>query len=69
MSKQFVVLGAGSVGISTAIHLQQRGFEVTLIDKQLPATATSFGNAGVINKPPGIALQLYPRIEEPALVF
>jgi len=49
MSKQFVVLGAGSVGISTAIHLQQRGFEVTLIDKQMPATATSFGNAGVIN--------------------
>jgi len=49
MSKKFVVLGAGSVGISTAIHLQQRGFKVSLIDKQLPATATSFGNAGVIN--------------------
>ena len=49
MSKQFVVIGAGSVGISTAMHLQQRGFDVSLIDRQLPATATSFGNAGVIN--------------------
>ena len=49
MTKQFTVLGAGSVGISTAMHLQQRGFDVTLIDRQSPATATSFGNAGVIN--------------------
>ena len=31
------------------MHLQQRGFDVSLIDRQLPATATSFGNAGVIN--------------------
>jgi len=49
MSSEITVLGAGSVGISTAIHLQQRGWHVTLVDAAEPATKTSFGNAGVIN--------------------
>lgn len=49
MSGKITVLGAGSVGVSTALHLQQRGWKVTLIDRQKPATETSYGNAGVIN--------------------
>lgn len=44
-----VVIGAGSVGVSTALHLQQRGWKVTLIDRRGVAMETSFGNAGVIN--------------------
>jgi len=49
MTTEITVLGAGSVGIGTAIHLQQRGWQVTLVDAAKPATKTSFGNAGVIN--------------------
>lgn len=49
MSKSIIVLGAGSVGIGTAIHLQQRGWSVTLIDRKGPGQETSFGNAGVMN--------------------
>lgn len=45
----FTVLGAGSIGIGTAMHLQQRGFKVQLVDRSLPASATSYGNAGVVN--------------------
>ncbi len=49
MERSITVLGAGSVGVGTALHLQQRGWQVTLIDKAKPASETSFGNAGVIN--------------------
>ena len=49
MSKHFTIVGAGSVGIGTALHLQQRGFTVSLVDKSVPASQTSYGNAGVIN--------------------
>lgn len=48
--KQVVVLGAGIVGICTALHLQRRGCVVTLVDKGLPARETSFGNAGIIQR-------------------
>lgn len=49
MSKSISVIGAGSIGISSAIHLQQRGWDVTLIDRNEPARETSYGNAGIIN--------------------
>jgi D-amino-acid dehydrogenase len=49
MSKTITVLGAGAVGVSTALHLQQHGWHVTLIDRREPGRETSFGNAGVIN--------------------
>lgn len=48
-NNKITVIGAGSVGVSTAIHLQQRGWSVTLIDRKTPATETSYGNAGVVN--------------------
>ena len=45
------VLGAGIIGISTAWHLQQRGHEVTVVDRQPSAAQeTSFANAGQIWK-------------------
>jgi D-amino-acid dehydrogenase len=50
MGKTIVVIGAGMVGTCTALHLQQRGFEVTLIDRREPGSETSFGNAGLIQR-------------------
>lgn len=46
---QITVLGAGMVGVCTALHLQRRGLDVTLMDRRAPGRETSFGNAGVIN--------------------
>lgn len=49
MNKRVCVLGAGSVGVSTALHLQLKGWEVTLVDAKPPASETSYGSAGVIS--------------------
>jgi D-amino-acid dehydrogenase len=44
-----VVLGAGMVGVGAALHLQQRGRDVILVDRhELAGEETSFGNAGLI---------------------
>jgi D-amino-acid dehydrogenase len=44
-----LVLGAGMVGVSAALHLQQRGRDVILVDRHAAAgEETSFGNAGLI---------------------
>ena len=43
-----LVLGAGIVGTSVALHLAQRGLKVALIDRQGPGEETSYGNAGII---------------------
>ena len=36
------------VGVSSAIHLQRRGWAVILIDRREPGRETSYGNSGVI---------------------
>lgn len=56
MSKSISVIGAGSIGVSSALHLQQRGWDVTLIDRKSPGQETSFGNAGIINSGSMVAL-------------
>lgn len=43
-----IVLGAGVVGTSAALHLAKRGLAVTLVDRRGPGEETSYGNAGVI---------------------
>lgn len=43
-----IVLGAGMVGVSTALALQQRGHRVLLVDRSGIGRETSYGNAGVI---------------------
>lgn len=48
MSNTVAVLGAGMVGVSCALALQQRGFQVTLYERRAPGQETSYGNAGVI---------------------
>lgn len=48
MTQHVVVIGAGIVGVSTAIWLRRAGVEVTLVDRAGPGSGTSHGNAGVL---------------------
>jgi D-amino-acid dehydrogenase len=43
-----IVLGAGIVGTSIALHLARRGMSVALVDRAGPGEQTSYGNAGII---------------------
>ena len=45
---RIVVIGAGIVGVSTAIWLQRDGHDVVLLDREGPAAGTSYGNGGVL---------------------
>jgi D-amino-acid dehydrogenase len=47
-SRTAVVVGAGIVGICTALALRGRGWQVTLIDRLAPGEGCSFGNAGIL---------------------
>ncbi|WP_144142318.1 NAD(P)/FAD-dependent oxidoreductase [Paraburkholderia sp. BCC1884] len=55
-----IVLGAGIVGVSVAVHLQKRGRQVALVDRKLPGNETSFGNAGLIQRE-GVYPYAFPR--------
>ncbi|MHA6799447.1 NAD(P)/FAD-dependent oxidoreductase [Bounagaea algeriensis] len=57
-----VVVGAGVVGLSTAWFLQERGVEVTVLDRSGVAAGASWGNAGLLS--PGLAVPL----NEPAVL-
>ena len=49
MSKDVVVVGAGVIGLSTALYAAQRGWRVTVVDRGGPVRdGCSFGNAGMI---------------------
>ena len=43
-----IVLGAGIVGTSVALHLAKRGLSVALVDRHGVGRETSYGNSGVI---------------------
>lgn len=43
-----LVLGAGIVGTSVALHLAKRGLSVALVDRENVGRGTSYGNAGII---------------------
>ncbi|MGR3290359.1 MAG: NAD(P)/FAD-dependent oxidoreductase, partial [Paracoccaceae bacterium] len=47
-SRAVVVIGAGIVGLSTAIWLRRAGQSVTLVDKGKPGMGTSYGNGGIL---------------------
>ena len=66
MTSSILVLGAGMVGTCTALHLQQRGFEVTLVDRRAPGQETSFGNAGLIQQE---AVEPYAFPREPGFLL
>ena len=55
-----IVLGAGMVGVSAALHLQQRGRSVVLVDRRGPGEETSYGNAGIIQRE-GVVPYPFPR--------
>ena len=60
--ERVAVVGAGMVGLATAWFLQERGVEVTVIDRDGVAAGVSWGNAGWLT--PGIATPL----PEPAVL-
>jgi D-amino-acid dehydrogenase len=43
-----IVLGAGIVGTSAALHLAKRGLSVAMVDRRAPGEETSYGNTGII---------------------
>ena len=43
-----IVLGAGIVGTSVALHLVKRGLAVALVDRGGAGEGTSYGNAGIV---------------------
>ncbi|WP_138140280.1 NAD(P)/FAD-dependent oxidoreductase [Colwellia psychrerythraea] len=47
-SQTVAVVGAGVVGLCTALEAQRNGFQVTLIDRDEPGLGASFGNAGYL---------------------
>ncbi len=49
MPSRICVVGAGIVGITSALELRQRGHDVVLFDRGAPAEETSFGNAGLLS--------------------
>ena len=46
--RTIAVIGAGIVGVSTAIWLQRDGHDVILVDREGPAAGASHGNGGVL---------------------
>src|SRR5262245_38208362 len=55
-----IVLGAGIVGVSTALHLLKRGRSVVLLDRRGVAEETSHGNTGIIQRE-GVVPYPFPR--------
>ena len=46
--RRAAVIGAGAVGIATALYLQRDGWQVTVIDPEAPGEKASGGNAGLL---------------------
>lgn len=63
-----IVLGAGIVGVSTALHLQERGRSVLLVDRGEPGAETSHGNAGLIERA-SVVPYAFPRSLETLAAF
>ncbi len=61
-----IVLGAGIVGTSAALHLAKRGLSVALIEREAPGEGTSFGNAGILE---GNTFFPYPFPTDPAALL
>jgi D-amino-acid dehydrogenase len=50
ISTDVIVLGAGMVGTSAALHLQAKGKSVVLFDRRGIGEETSYGNAGIVER-------------------
>lgn len=60
MTADVLVLGAGIVGVSTAVQLALRGRKVVLVDRREPGEETSYGNSGVVGRS-GVTPMAFPR--------
>ena len=60
MKVDVIVLGAGIIGTSVAIHVALRGRSVVLVDRREPGEETSYGNSGVVGRS-GIHPAAFPR--------
>ncbi|PZQ47275.1 MAG: amino acid dehydrogenase [Rhodovulum sulfidophilum] len=58
--RDVLVIGAGIVGVSVALHLRRRGLDVLLVDRGRPGHGTSFGNSGIIQRE-AVAPYAFPR--------
>jgi len=68
--QRVVVIGAGMVGVSAALWLQESGHEVTLVDRGDPGRGTSFGNAGIFATYACIPINSPRRIiDTPSMLF
>lgn len=50
MDFEVIIIGAGMVGVSAALALQQRGLSVALLERGVPGGETSHGNAGLLER-------------------
>ncbi|GAF47521.1 hypothetical protein RW1_041_00690 [Rhodococcus wratislaviensis NBRC 100605] len=41
-----IIVGAGMVGLATAWHMQEKGIDVTVLDRAGVGAGASWGNAG-----------------------
>ncbi|MGE0766789.1 MAG: NAD(P)/FAD-dependent oxidoreductase [Hyphomicrobiaceae bacterium] len=63
--RRAIVIGAGIVGVCSAIELLRRGWEVKIIDRLAPGEGCSFGNAGILAAQSVVPMAL-PGIEREA---
>ena len=47
-SRAALVIGAGAVGLSAAIQLRRRSFDVTVLEEGQPGAGASYGNSGIL---------------------
>jgi D-amino-acid dehydrogenase len=66
MPSSVIVLGAGMVGVSVALHLRRRGHDVLMVDRQEPGLGASFGNGGLIQRE---AVHPHPFPRDPAEIM
>lgn len=53
-----IVIGAGVVGLSTALYLRRSGRDVTVVDPLPPPGGASYGNAGMISADTSVPIAL-----------
>src|SRR5471030_425608 len=53
-----IIIGAGVVGLSTALYLRRSGRDVVVIDPLPPPGGASFGNAGMISADTAVPIAL-----------
>jgi len=51
IKRKITIVGAGIMGISTALNLIRRGCDVTIIEKEIDGESASFGNASWLSAP------------------